>query len=80
MNSAPKGEGDMFIRQSLEYREHIQKQYTLAYPLVFRNIDMFVSLYESTLISFFDLQLRRLWVNGELGFCLRSALCTKEYG
>jgi hypothetical protein len=69
MNSALRGEGDIFIRQSLEYRNTSRGlSMLLGYPLVFRNIETFVLIYESTLKSFCDLQLRRVWVNGESGF------------
>ena len=69
MNSAPKGEGDIFIRQSLEYKEHAQRlKHTFSLSPGFRNIETLVLLYESTLIGFFDHQLRRLWINSELGF------------
>jgi hypothetical protein len=69
MNSALRGEGDIFIRQSLEHKEHVQRlKYAFRLSPGFRNIETFVLIYESTLISFCDPQLRRLWVNGELGF------------
>jgi hypothetical protein len=74
MNSALRGEGDIFIRQSLEYKEHAQSfKYTFRLSPSFRNFETFVSIYESTLVSFCDLQLKRLWVNGESGFL--STVC-----
>ncbi len=71
MNSALRGEGDIFIGESLEYKNMSRGLSILsASPLLFRNIETFVLIYESTLISFCDLQLRRLCVNGESGFLI----------